>query len=218
MNTTKRTQNQVSKQAAGKQSRMLMLAALISAGLGAGPAMAGNDMEVADVFGQGPGGDVIAMDGARLVRTGNKLIISVRVPTPEPGRYRYPKGNAWNNDAYPGNPEAFSLWAFVFNDPESCTGGGEGVCTAADARIGTPGAGAFNVAGHLVAGPVLQLNGNVTFESTPFGGAPLTDPLTAEVHLAIAPHGALQPETLPNQIQTPIGDPGFWWIALFPAN
>lgn len=218
MNTEQRTQNQVSKRTAGKQWQILMLAASITAGLGTGPAVADNDMAFADVFGQGPLGPVIAMDGARLVRTGNKLIISVRIPTPEPGSYNYPSGNAWNNDAYPGNPEAFSLWAFVFNDPESCTGGGEGVCTPADARNGTPGAGAFNVAGHLVAGPVLQLNGNVTLESAPFGGAPLTDPLTAEVHLAIAPHGALQPETLPNQIQTPIGDPGYWWIAFFPAN
>jgi len=46
----------------------------------------------------------------------------------------------------------------------------------------------------------------------------LTDPQTAEVHLAVAPHGALQPETLPNQITTPIGDPSFWWVAFFPAN
>lgn len=174
-----------------------------------------SDMERADVFGQGIGGPVIAMDGARLVRKKNQLIINVRVPTPEPDSYMYPPGNPWNNDAIAGKPEAFSLWAFIFNDPSLCVGGGPGVCTGADARNGTPGAGAFNVAGHLVAGRVLQLSGNVTFSSAPFGGAPLTDPETAEVHLAIAPHGALQPETMPNQITTPIGGPDYWWIAVF---
>lgn len=218
MNTVKQSQNLKSKRASGMQAKMLLLTVLISAGLETGPAVAENDMEYADVFGQGPAGPVIAVEGARLVRSDQSLIISVRVPTPKSGTYNYPPGNAWNNDAYPGKPEAFSLWAFVFNDPESCIGGGPGICTPADARNGTPGAGAFNVAGHLVAAKVLQLDGNVTFASKPFGGAPLTDPLTAEVHLAIAPHGALQPETMPNQLQTPIGDPGFWWIALFPAD
>lgn len=179
-------------------------------------AVAGNNMERADVFGQGLTGPVVEIGGAILVRKKHQLIIKVRIPTPEPGSYSYPLGNPWNNDAIQGTPEAFSLWAFVFNDPSLCTGGGPGICTGADARNGTLGAGAFNVAGHLVAGGVLQLNGNVTFSSTPFGGAPLTDPQTAEVHLAIAPHGALQPETMPNQIQTPIGGPDYWWIAVFP--
>ena len=218
MNTVKQSQNLKSKRASGTRAEMLLLTVLILVGLETGTAVAENNMEYADVFGQGVAGPVIAMDGARLVRTDNHLIINVRVPTPEPGSYDYPPGNAWNNDAYPGKPEAFSLWAFVFNDPASCTGGGPGVCTGADARNGTPGAGAFNVAGRLVAGRVLQLNGNVTFASTPFGGAPLTDPQTAEVHLAIAPHGALQPETMPNQFQTPIGGPEFWWIAVFVAD
>jgi hypothetical protein len=216
MHKMKQSQNLKSKRATETLGKMLLSTALILAGLGAGSAVAGNDMERADIFGQGLTGPVVAIDGAGLVRGKNQLIINVRVPTPESGTYDYPPGNPWNNDAIPGNPEAFSLWAFVFNDPASCTGGGPGVCTGADARNGTPGAGAFNVAGHLVAGPVLQLNGNVTFASTPFGGAPLTDPQTAEVHLAIAPHGALQPETMPNQLQTPIGGPSYWWIAAFP--
>ena len=218
MNTMKQSQYLKSRQASRERAKLLVLTVLVSAALATGPAVAENDMEYADVFGQGPAGPVIATDGARLVRSDNGLLISVRVPTPKPDSYNYPPGNAWNNDAHPGKPEAFSLWAFVFNDPESCTGGGPGVCTPDDARNGTPGAGAFNVAGHLVAGKVLQLDGNVTFASKPFGGAPLTDPLTAEVHLAIAPHGALQAETMPNQLQTPIGSPGYWWIALFAAN
>ncbi len=198
--------------------RCLILAGALLAIVATGPAMADTTVQRADVVGQGPAGSLVAVDGARLARSDNKLVISVRIPTPEPGSYNYPPGNAWNLDAYPGKPEAYSLWAFVFNYPELCTGGGAGICTPMDARTGTPGAGAFNAAGHLVAGPVLQLNGAVTFDSVPFGGAVLTEPQTAEVHLAIAPHGALQPETLPNQITTPIGDPSYWWVAFFPAN
>lgn len=198
--------------------RRLIRAGVLMTLMATGLAAADMTVQRADVVGQGPAGPVVAVDGAKLVRSDNKLIVSVRIPTPEPGSYNYPAGNDWNLDAYPGNPEAFSLWVFVFNDPESCTGGGPGVCTPMDARIGTPGAGAFNAAGHLVSGPVLQLNGAVTFESEPFGGAVLTDPHEAEVHLAIAPHGALQPETLPYQITTPIGNPSYWWVSLFPVN
>jgi hypothetical protein len=201
--------------ATGGNRKSLRAVVLALALLGTGTVTAGHSVEYADVVGQGPMGPVVAYEGAMLVRSENKLIITVSIPTPEPGNYNYPLGNAWNNDAYPGTPEAFSLWGFVFNYPELCTGGGPGVCTPADARNGTPGAGAFNVAGHLVAGPVLQLNGTITMESTPFGGAPLTNPLTAEVHVAIAPHGAVQPETLPNQIKTPIGDPSYWWLGRF---
>jgi len=202
---------------AGKSSYLLSLAFLLGT-LTAGSALAGPMVETSDVFGQGPGGPVVAWDGAKLMRFADHLTVAIRIPTPEPGSYNYPAGNDWNLDAVPGNPEAFSMWVFVFNDPESCVGGGPGVCTPMDARIGTPGAGAFNTGGHLVSGPVLQFNGNVTFNTTPFGGAPLTDPLTAEVHYAIAPHGMLHPEMLPNQISTPIGTPGHWWVALFPAK
>lgn len=37
----------------------------------------------------------------------------------------------------------------------------------------------------------------------------------AEIHLAVAPHGALAPDLLPAQITTPVGDPSFWWLAIF---
>ncbi|HLF30801.1 MAG TPA: hypothetical protein VI566_07195, partial [Xanthomonadales bacterium] len=162
-------------------------------------------------------GPVVAYDGARLVRADNRLIISIRIPTPEPGSYNYPGANPFNPAAIEGNPEAYSLWGFVFNYPEECAvpfG-----CLPSDVA-GSPAAagGAFNVAGHLVSGPVLQLSGTVTFESEPFGGSPLLEPLTAEVHLAIAPHGGIQPEALPGMLQTPIGNPAFWWLALFPSN
>jgi hypothetical protein len=34
----------------------------------------------------------------------------------------------------------------------------------------------------------------------------------AEIHLAVAPHGALDPALLPASISTPVGDPSFWWL------
>jgi hypothetical protein len=199
------------------KGKLLLCAALARVG-GAGGAIAGGmTIEYADVVGQGPAGPVVAYDGAKLVRSDKKLIISVRIPTPVPGSYNYPGANPFNPAAIEGNPEAYSLWAFVFNYPAECAvpyG-----CLPSDVG-GSPAAagGAFNVAGHLVSGDVLQLNGSVTLNSAPFGGSALLEPLDAEVHLAIAPHGAIQPEAMPNQIKTPIGNPTFWWLGLFPGN
>jgi hypothetical protein len=52
-------------------------------------------------------------------------------------------------------------------------------------------------------------------ESTPFFASPLLEPRTAEVHVAVALHGVLDPALLPEQISKPIGSPPFWWIAMF---
>jgi hypothetical protein len=43
----------------------------------------------------------------------------------------------------------------------------------------------------------------------------LLEPRTAEVHVAVAPHGQLEPALLPDQITKPIGSPPFGWIAIF---
>jgi hypothetical protein len=82
--------------------------------------------------------------------------------------------------------------------------------------VATPArGGAFNVAGHIVGGSNLSLDGHASVNSTPFGGSTLLEPRTAEVHLAVAPHGKLVPELLPDQITKPIGNPSFWWLAIF---
>jgi hypothetical protein len=49
----------------------------------------------------------------------------------------------------------------------------------------------------------------------PLVGGMLLEPRTAEVHLAVAPHGNLDPALLPDQITKPIGNANFWWIAVF---
>jgi len=49
------------------------------------------------------------------------------------------------------------------------------------------------------------------------GPSTLQNTYGAEIHVAIAPHGTLQPALLPAQFNTPIGSPPFWWLALFLA-
>ena len=62
---------------------------------------------------------------------------------------------------------------------------------------------------------MLNLTGHISVGQAPFAGLPLDNPSGAEIHLAVAPHGMLQPDLLPSQITTPIGNPGFWWTAIF---
>lgn len=177
--------------------------------------------ETADVFGQGPGGDTVAVDGATIHRTAKGISASVKMPTPAPGSYTYPDTETASGEA--GHPEAFSLWVFVFFNPEACDGG----CDAADLAANPDVvAGAFNAGGHLVAGRNLTISGKANQQSPTFGPAEFAETIpealsqghdiaNAEIHLAVAPHGALAPELLPAQIKTPAGDPSHWWFAVF---
>lgn len=119
-----------------------------------------------------------------------------------------------------GSPEGFTLWAFVFNFPEKCTN----PCNADDVGIGTAAqGGAYNVGGHVVGtGGSLTISGRVEVgqpAGAPGGlpGAPLQVPATAEVHVALAPHGALDPSELPGEFRRPAGSPSCdcWWVAIF---
>jgi hypothetical protein len=176
---------------------------------------AGVTTETRDVRGQGPGGPVVAEDGAMLQRSDNGLSAKLTMPTPEPGTYNYPPAQTVPFPfpaAVPGHPEAYSLWVFVFNYPALCSQ----PCDSNDLGVAAPArGGAFNAAGHVVGGSNLQLDGHVSMNSTPFSGSMLLEPRTAEVHFAVAPHGALDPALLPDQITKPIGNPSFWWIAIF---
>lgn len=176
-------------------------------GLGAaGTATAGSGVtkQTEDVFGQGPDGPIVAPDGATLRRTRNGISMSLSMPTPEPGSYTYPTGppgGAWTDEQ--GPPEVFTLWCFVFDDP------------SADDWTGV-----YAVAGHVVGGSTLTLGGRASTNGEPFLGDPVENPRDAEVHLAVAPHGALDPELLPEALNTPTGPgPDIWWLALFdPPN
>lgn len=159
-----------------------------------------------DVFGQGPDGPVVAEDGATLGRTRNGISINLSMPTPEPGTYTYPsgpEGGAWTDEE--GPPEVFSLWCFVF-DPGQ------------DPFEGRPGewTGVYAVTGHVVGGSTLTLSGHASTNGDPFLGQAVENPREAEVHLAVAPHGALDPNLLPEALNTPTGPgPDIWWLALF---
>lgn len=202
------------------RGRMLLLAAIALLVAVAAPAIArGGDAqtETADVFGQGLDGPVVAPDGATIRRTDEGIVMQLEMPTPEPGTYRYPEtGGAFSGE---GHPEVFTLWGFVFNNPENCATPFR--CTGAD--VGdepgdpdSPQGGAFAVAGHAVGGGTLTLSGRVGHTTEPFVGAALEDPRGAHVHLAVAPHGELDPDLLPEQLRTPTGPgPDIWWLALF---
>jgi len=165
-----------------------------------------------DVIGQGEAGPVVSEDGATLIRTNNGVTASLQMPTPVPGSYVYPPGNAFQPQVYMGSPEVFTGWIFIFNHPEECS---DGVCDSNDLGETPAMGGAYNFGGHAVGGPNLMISGHISVGEETFLGAPLSNPGGAEIHLAIAPHGSLQPDLLPTQINFPIGGPPHWWIAVF---
>lgn len=173
----------------------------------------------ADIFGQGIAGPVVAEGGATLLRTPKGLTISMTMPTPMTGSYAYPPDpSPWQPAPVPGFPEVFTGWAFVFNSPEECAASPCAGPTpvSAEGRVGV-----YNFAGHVVGGGTLNLVGHISIGDTVFGhpnpdaNNPLDNPRGSEVHLAIAPHGALLPDHMPDQIVTPVGNPAYWWISLF---
>lgn len=166
--------------------------------------------EYADVSNQG-GMGVHAPNGGSLVRQPNGLRVSVAMPTPAPGTYMYPAGFS------AGHPEVFTLWAFVFNYPDLCSD----PCNSDDLGVDKPARGTvYNAAGHAVGGTQLTLSGRIGVGQVPFNH-PVLDlpsleaPATAEVHLAVAPHGGLDPSRLPDDFRLPTGNPSFWWVAIF---
>jgi len=181
--------------------------------------------ETEDIFGQGMAGPTVAVDGARINRGASGVTATVTMPTPEPGTYMYPdSATSPTSSGVAGHPEAFSLWVFVFFNPEECAV--PNLCGPGD-LINDPDvvAGAFNASGHLTAAPTLTMSGRITTKTMSFGGPnaeTIEEALAlgysiadAEIHVAVAPHGALAPELLPGQIKTPSGTPAFWWLAIF---
>ncbi len=145
-------------------------------------------------------------NGAILRRNPNSISAMVSIDTPEPGTYCYADGDTAVAEA--GPPEGFTLWLFTFDEEQ-------GGFDPDDPDEGPfPWSGAFFIAGHIVGGPNLNLSGQISRQTEPFGGFPLENP-NVEVHLAVAPHGALDPAIMPEQIQTPAGTPGHWWVSFF---
>jgi hypothetical protein len=183
-------------------------------------ALADSPWETADIFAQGSTVDVLVDDGAKIHRTATGVTASVTMPTPEPGTYNIPAGPTTNQEH--GSPAAFSLWVFIFFNPEAC----DQPCDRADlVGSGEVIAGGFNAGGHLVSGPNLTISGRINEQSQLFGGPnaeSIADGLEAgytiagaEIHVAVAPHGKLDPELLPDQFGTPAGFADSWWVAQY---
>lgn len=178
--------------------------------------------QTVDVVGQGPAGPVVSAGGAMLIRTKNGMTMTLDMPTPVSGSYAYPPANPFQPiAAVPGVPEVFTGWAFIFNKPESCTVPNH--CVPGPADYASGHGAAYNFAGHATSGKgALNFAGHISVGEAPFFApppgvvfVPLENPAGAEVHLAVAPHGVLLPDLLPQQLNTPIGNPTFWWIAVF---
>lgn len=159
--------------------------------------------QVADVSGQGSGGPTVAEDGATLRRTDEHLSVRLSMPTPEPGAYTYPsgpEGGAWTDEE--GSPEVFTLWCFYFPPEQESPGGAW--------------TGVYAAAGHVVGGSHLTLSSGVSAGTEPFLGDPMDQSSDVPVRLAVAPHGALDPDLLPEALSTPTGPgPDIWWMAAF---
>ena len=195
-----------------------------SAGIMAGGDAKGAVRQTVDVVGQSPGGPVVSPDGATLIRTKKGVTASISMPTPMSGSYSYPPVNPFQTVApVPGTPEVFTGWLFFFNNPENCDVPNECI----PPPPGTPGpndftegrGGVYNFAGHAISGRgSLNMVGHISVGETQFGGPfALDNPTGAEIHLAVAPHGLLVSELMPQQINTPVGNPSFWWLAPFPT-
>lgn len=184
------------------------------------------------------GVELLQPENGTIRRYEDRVELEIRMPTPLPGSYNYPEDVPPLRQA---SPEVFTAWAFVFNHPEQCTAEGPPQCGPDDFTDAARG-GVYNLAGHITSvdheGGAFVLNresdGDMVIRGTiHVGDAPrrdlppsadtprfgLENPLGAEVHVAIAPHGQLVPETLPGELFEPDGSPGCtcWWVAFFEA-
>jgi hypothetical protein len=189
-----------------------------SAGIMAKGDAKGAVRQTVDVRGQGIGGPVVSPDGASIIRTKNGVTVSINMPTPMTQNYNLPM------DTYPGVPEVFTGWLFFFNEPENCAIPYQ--CSPPPPPPNTPvendftegKGGVYNFAGHALSGRgSLNMVGHISVGETQIGGPySLDNPTGAEIHLAVAPHGILIPDLMPQQMRTPAGNPTFWWVALLP--
>lgn len=179
--------------------------------------------QTADVGGQGGEGESLASNAAHLERTADGVFIEADVPTPEPGSYEYPTADmALGGGTHPpieaadtGGEEVFTLWGFVFNYPENCT---DGRCDADDVGDTPARGGVFQLDAAISAGGTMPMKGGIRLGQVAGNGIALENPLGAEIHAALAPHGkALEGQDLFDQMNVAVGNPSLWWAATFSA-
>jgi len=186
------------------------------------------------------GDHLLLAENAHLTRSEDGIGIEMKLITPESGSYTYPETVPGERQA---QPEVFTGWVFIFNNPELCQSnpGTEFPCGGQDFNDEVK-AGAYNFSGtinqlHQISGGELQLNpftdGYVVLNGEVELGQqqrppvaqqvsthPLENPMGAEVHVAIAPHGLVDATTLPDELYSPVGNPTCecWWVATFSAS
>ncbi|MFV2062380.1 MAG: hypothetical protein ACC726_02560 [Chloroflexota bacterium] len=178
---------------------------------------------------------------ARLHRSSDGLGIDVKLITPEAGAYNYPEMIPTERQA---QPEVFTGWVFVFNYPENCVSfpGETFPCGPQDFNEEVK-AGVYNVSG--ITNSLSQtMGGDMQVNAASDGYAvisgdigvgteqrsdlppspdavtfPLENPMGAEVHVAIAPHGQFDAATIAEELYNPAGNPACecWWVATFAA-
>ncbi len=191
---------------------------------------ASTDNYPTDALGSEP---TLFAENALVTRHDDRLVFEVTMVTPAPGSYNYP---AEVEPERMAPPEVFTAWAFVFNHPEHCTG--DETCGPDDFSDEVK-AGVYGVAGHVssvdheggsfildrATDGTFTLRGEIAVgdpqwpdlppaeEST----YPLSNPLGAEIHFAIAPHAQVDPATIAEELYSPLGNPGCdcWWLATF---
>jgi hypothetical protein len=161
-----------------------------------------------------PADDLYQRRGAKLVRTDHSIEVTWKIDTPRPESYSYPPAPDGHPAIVPGYPEVFTLWIIVFDNPEECTDPCDG-----DDVGDTPAQGSvYQADGEIADKHHLKMSGKTRLGQTPRVGPGLSNPLGAEVHLAMAPHGqATSGDELGAQLNNPAGDPSYWWGAIFLA-
>jgi hypothetical protein len=174
-------------------------------------------------------------ENASISRGDDGVHLHLDLQTPEAGSYTYPESIG---EGQRQQPEIFTGWAFVFNYPELCDTPYE--CGANDFNE-TVKAGVYNFGGvtnslsqssggdivlNAATDGYVRLDGDIVVgqqqrpdlppEATTFA---LENPMGAEIHAAIAPHGQFDAATAADELYNPTGDPGCgcWWVAVFDA-
>lgn len=205
---------------------LLALALVVATGTAA---LAKSVKQTASFVENPTGDDRLKAEDSHLTRTSKGLSIRLQMETPEPGTYNYPDTVPVENQVA---PEVFTGWAFIFANPGACKAADNvspGPCNGDDFGDPEVGAGAYNFSGHAQgAGGYLTISGHISVGQTkelraPGGNTPfaLSNPEGAEVHVAIAPHGNVDPSNLPDELNNPVGSPACdcWWVAVFlPPN
>lgn len=184
-----------------------------------------------------PSGDLLRPENATLTRHEDRVEIEIRLDTPVPGSYEYPESVPPERRAA---PELFTAWVFVFNRPEHCVGSTEAPRCGPDDFSEAVRGGVYNVGAHVTSidhsGGTFELDrgtdgqailrGEIMVGDPPRPNSPpgdqhvrsaLENPLGAEIHVAIAPHGQVDAATLGTEAYEPAGNPGCgcWWVSMF---